>query len=50
MSMSSPQDYEKVHVDIVGIRQEMAPRKMLAITILVIMTQRFAKKLGKSIP
>lgn len=49
--MSSPQDCQKIHLDTVGIRQDvLAPRKMLAITILVVMTQHFTEKLKIKFP
>lgn len=49
--MSSPQDCQKIHLDTVGIRQDvLAPGKMLAITILVVMTQHFTEKLKIKFP
>jgi len=40
MCINCSQDYEIIHMDTVGIRQVMAPRKMLAIASLAIMTQQ----------
>lgn len=45
MCINCSQDYEIIHMDPVGIRQVMAPRKMLAIASLAIITHHVTDKL-----